>query len=300
MLLRSSVVFALLAAVALAPAAMAGSQPAAYYLKDDGLPVQDGVLNATRANATQPSLRMIPAALTDIAPVQFLTTNGTKHLDRIWGPLYVALWLGPSPTYKGNLTVSLQVHNATGPAWTIGRASVRLDVNTSKAPQPTALVPPTPTPGQDPQAYATEVALFEVYQLLPVVAPPPTLLYLGFVNLKVNATAQLGLTFALAPGDSALPLPEGPGATIEYNASTSPSLLYVPWYKFTPYPTYTYHYTYTPRSYSRTYEPTWSTSDSEPPAKPKTGGHGFLPAPELSAGLAVVAVVLAVVRRRTR
>jgi hypothetical protein len=276
-----------------APAAAAGSAPLAYFLKDGPLlAAEDGLLNTTRPNATQPSLRAVHAA-GGVVPVQFVTSSNATHAPRIYGPLYLALWVGPSPIVKANLTATAYLVNATG-SLALGNASMPLDANLSKLPQPTALIPPYTSPSTtDPQGWITQIVYYELMQILPTVAPPPQLLYLGFVNIAVDPESRLAVTFELTPGPGQV-LPQGVFGTIQYNATINPSFLYVPWYVPDPPrpPPPTYAFTYSnPASSPR-------HTSTEGPASAKERGGG-LPGPEAALVLVgLVAVAVAIARRR--
>lgn len=286
--MKKTVSWAFALGLLLLPAiAAAGPQPVAYYLKDGPLGLaEDGRLNSTRPNATQPSVRPVPAAVSDVVPIQFLT-DGSAHPDRIVGPIYVAVYTGPALAVHANLTAHVFLLNGTQRV-PIANASIVLDANASKAPQPTALVPPSPT--GDPQA----TAYYELFQLMPLVAPPAKLLYLGYSNLKVEPTARIGVSFTITRGSSELPVPEGVLGTVQYNATLSPSFIYIPWYAPNPTPTYK------PPTY--TVAPRPSTSGSTPvgtdaPGRPAEDSRG-VPAPDLMILVLTLAAALVVIRRR--
>jgi hypothetical protein len=217
----------LLLLLLLLPNASAGYEPRFYYLKDDGLgAAETGLLNGTTPNATQPSSRPIPVALPNVPAAVFQTGDGTSHAPRLLGPVYVGLWIGPSPVVKGNLTVTLYMQNGTQTI-PLGNASISLDANASKAPDPATLVPPDPS---DPQG----ALFYELSRLLPVITPPPVLLHLGNLDVQLNATDRLLLSFAVTAGGSDLPAAEGAAATIQYNSTLTPSFLYTPWFKADP------------------------------------------------------------------
>ncbi|HEX9815691.1 MAG TPA: hypothetical protein VGB18_01815, partial [Candidatus Thermoplasmatota archaeon] len=132
-----------LALLFLPAAASASAQPAVYYLRDGEMgPAADGELNATVPNATQPSVRLVPVGATSVVPVRFLTGD-SDHPPQLLGPVYVAIWVGPSPIVAGNLTVELIAINGAE-IRSLANGSIALDANASKLPEPTAMVPPTP------------------------------------------------------------------------------------------------------------------------------------------------------------
>ena len=229
------VAVAVVVALLFVPAAVsAGSQPAVYYLRDSEMgAATDGELNATVPNATQPSVRAVPVGATAALPVRF-QTGDAEHLPRLVGPVYVALWVGPSPVVAGNLTVTLVAIKGTD-VRPLVNASLPLDVNASKLPDPTSVSPPTPeVPPSDPQAYAAYLALYVLGKVVPAVQPPPKLLLLGVLDEEIAADEQLALEFSITQGGSPLPVPAGAFGSIQYDAATSPSLLYAPWYSPDP------------------------------------------------------------------
>ncbi len=229
------VLVAVAVALLFVPAAVsAGSQPAVYYLRDGDMgPAMDGELNATVPNATQPSIRPIPVGATSIVPVRF-AAGDLEHPPQLLGPVYVAIWLGPSPVVAGNLTVELVAIKGTE-VRSLANSSLSLDANASNLPQPTAMVPPTPeVPPSDPQGYAAYLALFVVGQVVPAVQPPPRLLMLGILDEDIAADETLALQFTITQGPSPLPAASGAFGSIQYDAATSPSLLYAPWYSPDP------------------------------------------------------------------
>lgn len=292
---------------AAAPCAMAYPKPALYFLGDspDGL-TADGNLLLPQAglipNTTSPSLRPVPAFISMVQPARFATLPGAEHPERIKGYLYVGIWTGASPILHGNLSATLSELTSDGKLVKLGSASVALDANTSKLPEPTALVPPNPEPDpNDPQGWATSVVFYEAFQLTPAILQPPTLLKLGIVDLKVNATSQVVIDFAVAPAESgfnglpALPVPMGAAATLQYNYTLNPSFVYVPWYAPDPV------------APGKTPTKAPAASSHPPTASANPAGGASSPAspsqksPGLGVGLmavALAAVALALARRR--
>ncbi len=217
----------LLACLLLAPMAEARSVPALYFLKDGETPViENGILNTTIPSDNATKTRVIPVGSQDILPVRFVTDAEEAHPLFIRGPLFVGLWTGESPMVHGNLTATFYIIDGED-LTPIGNGSINLDANTSRAPDPLALVPPDPT---NPQA-----AVFHVVgQLVPMIMKPPTLISLGIVDLEVPEGAQIGVGFRLDPGTSPAPLPVGAFAQIQYDSMLQPSFAFVPWFEPDP------------------------------------------------------------------
>jgi hypothetical protein len=279
--------FVLLALLVLAPTVSAGYQPTLYYLKDGHLgPAQPGLLNATRPNATQPTLRPVPLDVPNL-PAATFETGGLPHPPRLLGPVYLGVWVGPSPVAEGNLTVRLLTLNGTRTI-PLGNATMALDANVSNLPNPASLVPPNPSDPQGSVAY-------ELSKLLPAVTPPPKLLYLGTMDALFNATQGLVLSFTVTPADGQ-PAARGAAATIQYNATLTPSFLYVPWYSPDPPRTAAPYAASAPRGYQTAAAP--PCCDDASPATAK-GTHHRVPAPTSALLLfALIGLALALRRRQ--
>ncbi|MEK6986121.1 MAG: hypothetical protein AABX89_07050 [Candidatus Thermoplasmatota archaeon] len=255
--------FAVLLALAAAPVASALPAYKFYFLADtetgvtdDGLLQLYDPLKPVVPNATAPSTRVIFPVLSGVVPVQFLTDANETHPTQLKGPFFMALWPGPSPIYEGNLTATLYEIPAgddpldilpvplpiptpilpppIGPAPPIvlAQVSIPLAINASNLPDPMALIPPVlPDPSTDPVAYAQYVAFYELSQVAPAILVPPKI-FVANLDLTVNATSRIALAFTLTneAGQTA-PLPVGAFAQIQYNATLSPSYLFLPWYE---------------------------------------------------------------------
>lgn len=190
--------------------------------------VADGILEPydfkrmNAPNSTEPDLRPIYTASESVAPVRFVTPANHTHPDRIKGSFLVGAWTGESPAPHGNLTATLYEVKADGTEVALANATVAIDLNASKAPDPATLVPPNST---DPMA----IVLYEVSQVTPLVLQPPLLFLLGPVDIAFDNTSRFAIGFQLDQGSS--PAPEPPGAaTLRFNATYMPSFVYVPWY----------------------------------------------------------------------
>jgi hypothetical protein len=306
-----------LAILLLAPLADAYTQPVFYFLKDPPsatdsvpsvpLPVpvpvpvptlnpMDGILDPysrqaqNAPNATTAKMRLVAAGAETVVPVRFVTPANASHPDRIKGPLFIGLWTGESATYKANLTATMYEIPAGGAAKAIANASVSLDFNQSKLPDPMALLPQNTT---DPMT----IAYYELAQVLPAVMYPPALFVLP-VDIPFSNGSAFAIGFRLTPGDSGAPLPEGASASIEYDGLYAPSFVYVPWYSADP-----------PRSaggpgsgYSYSYSSTYSYSASQPTGNEVVYGDEGKKSPGFEPAFAVAALALAAVavRRRMR
>lgn len=240
-------------------------------------------------NSTEPDLKLVYTASETVQPVRFLTPENHSHPNRIKGSFLVGLWTGESPVPNGNLTVHLYEVKADGTEVAIANASIAIDLNASKAPDPATLVPPNST---DPMA----IVLYEVGQVSPLVLVPPLVLLLGPVDITVENGSRFAMGFQLDAGSS--PAPEPPGAvTLRYNATFMPSFVYVPWYApDPPRSTSTRTSTY---SSTRLTGPrgTFSNSGTGDDDDGKKGGNG-IPGLELGVVLGLVAVAAIVARRR--
>jgi len=271
-----------------APLAAASYAPAVYYLKDDGLGAAvPGLLNSSMPRAAQPSQRVVPLAAPNVPAAAFQTEAGLVHLPKIYGPVYVGLYLGPAAVVDGNLTITLLAKNGTKTI-PIANATMSLDANLSKAPDPTGMVPPDPT---DPEG----AAAYELGKLLPMLTPPPRLLYLGSVEAVLNASDPILVSFVITPKAGA-DVAQGAAATIQYNATLAPSFLYVPWYKPDPPRSVPVRVIEPTREY-QTLDPTDGAGDETGQAKSRR--HG-LPGPDAALLLLSMALTLAFVARRRR
>ena len=262
---RLLLAFAVSALLAL-PAASARPAPVLYFLKDgaDG-PVGDGLLDAydpekgNVPNSTSPHSRFIFPGQDQVVPVRFVAAEA-DHPVRVFGPLWVGLWLGESATLNGNLTATLFEYQDAGtpglPAQpkVLASATVALDADPEALPNATTLVPPTPDPvppdpdPNDPQgsvnrtvaheqAQAMMLAFYEAAQLAPMILQPPAVLNMGTVDFTVNATSRMALGFRLDAGSSPGPVPVAAFGQIIYDSMPNtaclvcgPSYLYMPWY----------------------------------------------------------------------
>ncbi len=264
----------------------------------------DGVLdpyNFTAPNApnsTEPDLKPVYTAAESVVPVRFLTPANMTHPDRLKGYFIVGVFTGQSAVPNGNLTATLYEVLADGTEIPLLNATTAVDLNTSKAPSPTALVPPNSTlpPGNmDP----TLVVFYEVAQFAPYVLQPPNVYLLGPVDLNFSNTSRLAIGFHLAQGSSSSPEPPGT-ATISFNSTLNPSFVYVPWYApDPPRSTSTRSYSST-RTFSSTRTGTGGSAgsaggdDGDDGKKEKKGIPGF----EASVTLGLVAVAAWAARRR--
>lgn len=202
----------------------------------------DGVLdpysfaNPNLPNSTEPDVKLVYPGAETLLPVRFLTPDNHSHPDRIRGSFLVGLWIGEAAVPNGNLTTTLYEVKPDGSTVPLANASVAVDLNASKAPDPASLVPPNST---DPMA----ILLYEVAQVLPLVLQPPLLFLMGPVDYTIDNASRLALGFRLEQGSSALPEPPG-AVTLRFNATLMPSFVYVPWYAPDP-PKATYSSTWT-------------------------------------------------------
>jgi hypothetical protein len=320
-------------AALLAPAATAYSQPVFYFMKSgcpvdevDGecyapdvsvppvppLPppapqppgvgqpqvvVADGILdpydyrNPRVPNSTEPDVKLVYPGAETLRPVRFSTPANHTHPDRLKGYFLVGVYVGESPAPQANLTLTLFEVKADGVEVPLANASVAIDLNASHAPDPMSLVPPNST---DPMT----IVLYEVGQLSPLILQAPLYFLLGPVDRPFDNTSSFAVGFRLDPGSS--PFPDPPGAaSIRFNATLTPSFVYVPWYAPDP-PKSTSTKTYT---YSRSgtgYKGGFGSSRSGTGTEDDDGkkkGNG-IPGLEVSLVITLVAIAAVVARRR--
>lgn len=320
------------AAALLAPAAAGYSQPAFYFLKSGcaideiegeclapevpvpqpptapppvpplvvGQPqvvLADGVLvaydyaNPNYPNSTEPDVKAVYPASETTKPVRFVTPADHAHPDRIKGYFLVGVYVGESPAPQANLTSTLYEVKLDGTEIALANASVAIDLNASKAPDPMTLIPPDTT---DPMA----IVLYEVSKVSPLILQAPLYFLLGPVDIAFDNTSAFAIGFRLDPGSS--PFPDPPGAaTIRFNASLTPSFLYVPWYA--PDPPKSTSTKSSSFSRSSTGSRTFGSGTSDPDdgggedgGKKGNGIPGF----EMSLVITMVALAAIVARRR--
>lgn len=253
----------------------------------DGVLAPYDFLNPNPPNSTEPDVKPVYPLSSSTVPVRFVAPADAPHPDRIKGPFLVGLWVGESPALNANLTTTLYELKADGSKIALANASVAIDLNASKAPNPTNLVPPNST---DPMA----IAYYELAQVLPVVLQPPLLFLLGPVDIAFDNTSMFAMEFHLDPGSSPGPLPLG-ASTIRFNATLMPSFLYVPWYAPDP-PRSTN--TKTPTSSFSSSGSKGSSSSGSSSSDPGDGGGKGIPGLEVSLVISLVALAAVVARRR--
>jgi hypothetical protein len=319
------------AAALLAPAVAGYSQPAFYFLKS-GCPIDevegecvvpeapvpqlpqppspvppvvvgqpqvvvaDGALvaydyaNPNYPNSTEPDVKLVYPASETVKPVRFLTPADHSHPDRIKGYFLVGVYVGESPAPKANLTTTLYEVKLDGTEIALANASAAIDLNASHAPDPMTLVPPNST---DPMT----IVLYEVSKVSPLILQAPLYFLLGPVDIAFDNTSSFAIGFRLDPGSS--PFPDPPGAaSIRFNASLTPSFVYVPWYApDPPRSTSTKSYSY---SRSGTGSRTFGSGTPGPDDGGDDGGKkgNGIPGFEMSLVITMVALAAIVARRR--
>lgn len=209
LLLALSVAMTLL----LAPLAVAGPAPAVHYLADEASPFETGALETEAPSKNESSQRIVTAGI-DGPSVWFSTP---VQQGRLAGPAFLGLWTMANPAVLGDIEASLWLE-ADGNRTLLSSAALDAAIDPSQLPEPTSLVPPDPT---DPEGAAYHVAA----QLLPLLMSPPMVFDLGMIDAEAPANASLLLGLQMV-GD---PLPIGT-SIIQYDAVTSPSFLFAPWY----------------------------------------------------------------------
>ncbi len=282
----------------LGPVPDPGLPPPVPPLPAVGVPqasVTDGILDPylpsapNAPNSTEPDVKAIYPASEELVPIRFVTPGNHSHPDRIKGPLILGVWTGESPAFYANVTVTLYELPAEGAPIALANASASIDLNASKAPEPTSFLPPNST---DPAT----IVFYEVAQVLPLVMYPPVLFVLGPVDIAFANTSSLAVGFRLDGGSSPAGEPVG-SATLRFNSTLSPSFVYVPWYAPDP-PRSTYSSTYTPRPGGTGSRSTTSGGDGgDEGGSGKSGGNG-IPGLEMTAVLGLVLVAAWVARRR--
>lgn len=265
----------------------------------DGILDPYDFLHPNPPNSTEPDLKPVYTLSESVAPARFLTPANLTHPERLKGYFFVGVYTGESAVPNGNLTATIYEVKADGTETALLNATAAIDLNTSKAPEPTALVPPPsmlPPNSTDPETVALSVTYYELAQALPLVLTPPNVFLLGPVDLNVSNTSRIAIGFHLAQGSSMSPEPPGV-ATISFNSTLNPSFVYVPWYAPDP-PRPTYSKTYTPgKTYSSTRTTSRLSGTGDPADDGKSGKKG-LPGFELPLSLTLVAVAALVARRR--
>lgn len=281
----------------LGPVPDPGLPPPVPPLPAVGVPqvsLTDGVLDPylpsapNAPNSTEPDVKVIYPASEDLVPIRFVTPGNHTHPDRIKGPIILGIWTGESPAVYANVTATLYEVPAEGDPIALANASASIDLNTSKAPEPTAFLPPNST---DPAT----IVFYEVAQVLPLVMYPPVLFVLGPVDIPFANTSSLAVGFRLDPGSSQAGQPVG-SATLRFNSTLSPSFVYVPWYAPDP-PRSTYTSTYTPRPSGSGSRSSTSGGVGGDDDGGKKGSNG-IPGLEMTVVFGLVLVAAWVARRR--
>lgn len=256
----------------------------------------DGVLSPydyfhpNAPNSTEPDVKPVYPLSETTVPVRFLTPTNYTHPDRLKGSFLVGLWTGESPATNANLTTTLYEVKADGTTTALATASVAIDLNASKAPDPNALLPPNST---DPMV----IAYYELAQVVPLVLQPPLLFLLGPVDVPFDNSSSFALGFHLDPGSSPVPAPLG-AASIRFNATITPSFLYVPWYAPDP-PKSTSTKSPTPsKSVTGTKSGSRTSTSGSGGGDSDGGGSNGIPGLEVSLVVTMVALAALVARRR--
>ncbi|MEK6975537.1 MAG: hypothetical protein AABY18_04250 [Candidatus Thermoplasmatota archaeon] len=268
--------------------------PAPPIVGQPKIVIADGILDPydfahpNVPNSTEPDVKLVYPGAESVVPVRFVTPANHTHPDRLKGSFLIGVWIGESPAPQANLTATLYEVKADGTEVPLANASVVIDLNASHAPDPATLVPPNST---DPMT----IVLYEVAQLAPLVLQPPLILLLGPVDRFFANTSSFAVGFRLDPGSSPLPAPPG-AASIRFNASLSPSFVYVPWYAPDP-PKSSSTKTYSFSRSSSGPRGTFGSSGSGDDEDGKKKGNG-IPGFEVSLVFTMLAVAAVVARRR--
>lgn len=286
----------------LGPLPNPGLPPPVPPLPTVGVPqlsVADGImdpytpLKPNAPNSTEPDIKVIYPASEQLVPIRFLAPDNHTHPNRIKGPFILGVWTGESPAPYANLTATLYEVPVEGSPIALANATVAIDLNASKAPDPTALIPPNST---DPSA----ILFYELAQVLPLVLQPPLLFILGPVDIQFANTSSLAVGFALEGGSSPVGEPVG-AATLRFNSTLSPSFVYVPWYApDPPRPTFTSTYTFTSRTstFTNSRGGTGSGGVGGSDGGGNDGGGNGIPGLEAGALVGLLALATLVARRR--
>lgn len=206
----------ILVALLFIPAAMAASVPELLFFSPGATPFEGG-MSAEQPAELDASISLILPGTADLPSMSFIREG--SHSDRIYGPLLIGLWTGPSPTAVGNITAVISDGESV-----LGSASVDVALDPENLPDPQSLVPPDPT---DPEQAVAYIAA----QVMIATMKPPVLLDLGFVDLNVSTDAPISVSFFLEGEPIALG-----AASIQYDGALSPSFVYVPFYEPDPAP----------------------------------------------------------------
>ncbi|MGB1698169.1 MAG: hypothetical protein ACPHK8_07195 [Thermoplasmatota archaeon] len=207
----------ILIALLFLPVALGASAAEVLYLAPGLTPISDGSLDAEAPQDLNNSISLILPGSADLPTISF--TREGDHADRIYGPLLIGMWTGPSPTLMGNVTAVVSDGSTI-----LSSASVDISIDPEALPDPTSLIPPDPTNPEQAAAYVLAQALIATMK-------PPVLMDLGFIDANVSRDAPISVSFFLEGEPVALG-----AASLQYDGALTPSFLYVPFYEADPAP----------------------------------------------------------------
>jgi hypothetical protein len=204
----------ILVALLFIPTAMAGSVPELLFFAPGSSPLEGGMSAEKPADMDASTSLILPGSAE--LPSSSFVRDG-NHSDRIYGPLLVGLWIGPSPTAVGNISAVISDGESI-----LGSATVDVAIDPENLPDPQSLVPPDPTNPEQAVAYIAAQAMLAVMQ-------PPAMLDFGFIDVAVDPDANITVSFFLEGEPIALG-----AASMQYDGALSPSFVYVPFYEPEP------------------------------------------------------------------
>lgn len=264
---------AILIALLFFPVALGASAAEILYLAPGVTPLSDGSLDAEAPQDLNGSLSLILPGSAELPTISFARDG--EHAERIYGPLLIGLWTGPSPTLMGNITAIVSDGSSI-----LSSASIDISMDPEALPDPTSLIPPDPTNPEQAAAYVLAQALMATLQ-------PPVLLDLGFIDANVSADAPISVSFFLEGEPAALG-----AASMQYDGALTPSFLYVPFYEPDPEPTSSSSSSSASSSSSSSGSSSASSSGSSSASSAGSSESKDTPAIGLLAALGVLAVGL--------
>lgn len=199
------------------PVALGASAAEVLYLAPGITPLSDGSLDAEAPQDLNGSISLILPGSPELPTISF--SREGDHADRIYGPLLIGLWTGPSPTLLGNITAVVSDGSSI-----LSSASVDIALDSESVPDPMSLIPPDPSDPEQAVAYVLAQAVMATMN-------PPVLLDLGFMDANVSRDAPISVSFFLEGEPIALG-----AASLQYDGALTPSFLYVPFYEPDPAP----------------------------------------------------------------
>lgn len=220
------VVVGLALALLSAPAALAGPQPAVYFLEDTA----SGVSAPGNATADYPdenassNVRLL--AYGSVADPTHLFHAPESAIVRLQGDAIAGTWISPDLAVDAGVSAALYEIDANGNRTHIANATHSLLIDPEDVPDPASLLPPDP---EDPEGAAYHVAAAVVSAM----EGPHILHHFVGISHDMASGSHLAIGFYMSEGSGGIPL----GVTgIEYGSQEHASFLFAPWYTPDPAP----------------------------------------------------------------